>query len=188
MNIQPTAHSLFLSAWDNAPKIPFKTEWKNSTGYLDYATDDDTLKLNTGEFVATLDDYERKVLLKCIGENLYHIVFERFTKGANGILVANSPSGRYLKNLDYSTHGFESSLSVGTTQVFLNLKEPTVLLAKDEEHKILKLINEDTPVSIVSEIIESIQNEVPILLSKIRDAGIDSKSIEFNFLVRQWNL
>ncbi len=59
---QTTAHSLFLQAWEKATKIEFNKEWKNGTGYLDHATND--LELKKDQFVATIDDLNRKVLLK----------------------------------------------------------------------------------------------------------------------------
>lgn len=186
---QPTTHSLFLTAWNNVPKIPFDITWKNGTGYLDHVTDDDSLGLNANDFVGTIDDFNRKVLIKGIGSNLQHVVFERFTDGKNEVLVSNSPSARQLSKLDnYYTHGFESSLSKGTIEVFLNLKEPTALFHPNEQTEVLKLIDKSTLVSTGTKIAEDIDNEIPISVALLRSVGIDMESIEVNFLIKEWNV
>ena len=186
---QPTAYSLFLTAWENAPKIPFKMEWKNGTGYLDHVTDDDSLGLNTNDFVGTIDDFNRKVLIKGLGSNLQHVIFERMIEGKGGVLVSNSPSARQLKKLDnHYTHGFESVLSKGTVEVFLNIKEPTAFFHPNEREEILKLIDKSTLVSVGTKIAEDIENEIPISVALLRSVGIDMESIEVNFLIKEWNV
>lgn len=182
-----TAHSVFLEAWNNAPKIEFNTEWKNKTGYLDFLTDEPDLNLNLNDFVATTDDLNRKVLIKCIGVGLQHVIFERHPIQRPGVLVCNTPHPKLLKGLNYNTKGFQSSLSLGSVQVFLGQKVPTALIKPDDIEELLSTVHEDTNVNTITKIVEDIESGEAIPLHLLSEIGIDVDSIDFSFMVKEWN-
>lgn len=181
------AHQLFVQAWEKTLKIDFDPTWKNGTGYLDYITDDINLKLEKDVIVGTTDDLGRKVLIKGLGSDLYLVVFER---GRNEVLVCNTPSMRSLKkaNIERDFNGFQSSLSKGTVEVFLGLKESNVLFYKEFAAKVLKEIKLTTSVAIGTKLVNDIENEVPILSSVLKDVGIDLNSITVHFNAKDYNV
>lgn len=84
-----TKTELFLAIWNASEKVEFDEEWKNGTGYLDFACD---LSLGEGATGAFTDDYNRKgILLSAKGKSV--VVFERLRNGNEGVLVSNTPRG-----------------------------------------------------------------------------------------------
>lgn len=127
---QPTAYSLFLTAWNNAQKIPFKMEWKNGTDYLDHATNDDELDIPYNEFRATIDDYGRYVLLKGLGLKCNIVVFERHVHGMSEILVNNQPSRHHTKKVGLTNWvGIKDGvLDLRNMEIFLNLRDNLLII------------------------------------------------------------
>lgn len=127
---QPTAYSLFLTAWNSAPKIPFKMEWKNGTNYLDHATNDDELDIPYNEFRATIDDYGRYVLLKGLGLKCNIVVFERHVHGKSEVLVNNQPSHRHTKKVGLTNWVDikDGALDLRNMEIFLNLRDNLLII------------------------------------------------------------
>lgn len=185
-----TAHSLFLEAWNNVPKVEYKTEWENGTGYLDHVTDDSSLDLKKDQFVGTTDTtLNRKVLIKGLGGGLNMVVFERNTKGLKGILVSNTPSGRKLKDfvLDFPKGAFSTSLNINTVKAFLNEQEHTVRFYTEVIDTILKEMNPNTLVSVGSQLIKDIEEEKDISVNHLKQIGIDVNMFKIYLHISQYN-
>ena len=185
-----TAHSIFLEAWNNVPKVEYKTEWENGTGYLDHATTDSSLNLKKDQFVATTaTNSDRKVLIKGLGNGLNQVIFERYTKGHRGILVSNTPSGRKLKDtsLDFPKGAFSTSLNINTVKAFLNEQDHTVRFHKKVIETILKEMNPNTLVSVGSQLIKDIEEEKDISVNRLKQIGIDVNMFEIYLHISQYN-
>ena len=117
-----TAHELFLSLWNDAPMTSFDVEWANGTGYYDYATDDESIKLAKGEMLASLDTgSNRKLLLIGTGQDTSVVLFERYSNGQNGVIVSNTP--RHLRGFEEKTKS-SSSLNAEAIELVLNELKP----------------------------------------------------------------
>ena len=184
-NATLTGHEIFLEAWNNATKIEFNPEWKNGTGYLDHATNDPELNLEAGTFVATTDDYGRKVLIKGLGQNLNQVVFER---GRGDVLVSNLPSARGRKGLDIFSLPYTSSLANKTVQAFLGLTDHTVLFHTDFSDKVLQYVNKDVLVKDGQQLVKDIEEGNAIPLARLKELGIDMELFEVYFNVKQTDI
>lgn len=78
---------------EKTPSIEFNPAWRNHTGYLDYAVEGDQAPvLEPGtivKFVTPQPNNRRGIILSTMFGNV--VVFERFTGGQNGVVVANAP-------------------------------------------------------------------------------------------------
>lgn len=186
-NATLTGHEIFLEAWNNATKIEFNPEWKNTTGYLDHVTNDPELNLEAGTFVATTDDYGRKVLIKGLGQNLNQVVFER---GRGDVLVSNLPSTRSLSKatIDLFTYPFGSSLSKHTVEAFLGLKEHNVVFRTDFSQEFVDHVSSTTSPEVVTQLVKNIEEQTPILLSTLKEVGIDANLFDIYFNINKVNV
>jgi hypothetical protein len=76
--------TFFIEMFNNTSKIDFNSQWKNSTGYLDYICKDDELPEGIHSFV---DDYRRKAIVGKKGNEVF-VVFERYSN-EDGYHVSN---------------------------------------------------------------------------------------------------
>ena len=82
--------------------VQFKPEWANGTGYLDKICFEDEL-IPPGMVGKTVDNHNRRVLV--LGTEKGPVaVFERYTDGKSGCLVANFP---------YTIRRYDSGLGSG---------------------------------------------------------------------------
>lgn len=179
-----TGHELFVEAWNNTTKIDFNIQWKNGTGYLDYATNEN-LGLAKGDMVATTDDYGRKVLIKGLGNDKQHVVFER---GRGDVLVSNLPSARSRKGLDIFSLPYTSSLANKTVQAFLGLTDHTVLFHTDFSDKVLQYVNKDVLVKDGQQLVKDIEEGNAIPLARLKELGIDMELFEVYHNVKQTDI
>lgn len=94
----------FLSTFDNVTAIvPFNPEWKNGTGYFDFAVEGENMpSIPTGLTVKCVDDSGRKMLITSIAGKAEDgdmngkqvscvVIFERYSPEVNRLgLVANA--------------------------------------------------------------------------------------------------
>lgn len=73
-----------------ATPVAFNPEWKNGTGYLDYACLED---FGHGRLVSFTDDNNRRgIAITVKGKSV--VIFERHTNGVGGVFVYNAPGRR----------------------------------------------------------------------------------------------
>lgn len=113
-------HELFLNKHDSVTQIPFKEDWKNGTGYFDYACTDESLNLAKGQFVGSVDNINRKMLIVGVGEGYNVVIFERMSDGYQGVICSNSPHPKHGIGLDLDLGS--TSLSLEHVENFLNYK------------------------------------------------------------------
>jgi len=92
----------------NAGKaVEFNTAWANGTGYFDHVVcNEHAPKLEAGDMICFIDASERRGIILGLPKGLGNIVvFERFTRGENGVLTFNS-----LNKISKS-FGFQGKLS-----------------------------------------------------------------------------
>lgn len=178
-----TALEIFLEAWNNTHKIDFKPEWKNTTGYLDHATDDLELNIPAGVIFATTDDLGRKVLIKGLGNHLNHVLFER---GQRDVIVSNLPHPKLCKesNVDVFTLPYTSSVSKNSVEVYLGLREHNVIFYPKFSSEFLQHIDKNTAVSVGTQLVKDIEESKPITVAALKEVGIDFKVVDIYFNVR----
>jgi hypothetical protein len=178
-----TALEIFLETWNNTHKIDFKSEWKNTTGYLDHATDDLDLNIPAGVIFATTDDIGRKVLIKGLGNHLNHVLFER---GRGDVLVSNLPHPKLYKelNVDVFTLPYTSSVSKNSVEAYLGLREHNVVFYPEFSSEFLQYIDKNTAVSVGTQLVKDIQEGTPILVSTLKEVGINLNSVNIYFNIR----
>lgn len=96
-------HNKFIYLFNHTRiAVQFKPEWANGTGYLDKICYEDEL-IPPGMVGKTVDNHNRRVLV--LGTKKGPVaVFERYTDGKNGCLVANFP---------YTIRRYDSGLGSG---------------------------------------------------------------------------
>lgn len=169
--------AVFETFWSGLPQIEFKTSWKNGTGYLDYVTSED-LGLSVGEFVGTTDDFNRKVIIKCVAPGYNHALFQR-TYSEPHIIVSNEP---HRKSGVETLLGYASNLSTGTLKVFLGLKEHNIVFYPERYKEVFKGIE------ITQEIMDKVEKEIPFTLTELNSLGVDVHNGFFNLSVKDLNV
>lgn len=185
-----TAHSILLQLWNDAPKVDFNPEWKNGTGYLDFATHTPELAVAKDTYVALTDDLNRKVILKGLGNDFNLVIFERNPEGKGGIVVTNLPHPRTLRKNDikFFSLPFNSSLSKETMETVAGTKESNVIFYPEFSSEILKFINKETLVEVGQKLVEDIENSLPITVKHLESVGIDLSLFEVYFNIKQVNV
>lgn len=91
MTLAEMTADLFNTRYNKISKeIPFDPEWNNGTGYYDGAVD---LELAPGEEAKSVSPMPNNRKLIFIGTQLGTVVlFQRFTDGADGVIVKNVSS------------------------------------------------------------------------------------------------
>lgn len=85
-----------------ASEVPFNPEWKNGTGYLDYACYED---FGHGQLVSFTDDSQRRgIAITVRGRSV--VIFERNPYGEGDVFVYNAPGRR---NSEFRLQGYSSS-------------------------------------------------------------------------------
>lgn len=165
------AYELFQQAWEAATKIDFKEEWKNGTGYLDFLATAPGLNLEAGSFLACLDDYGRRVLIKGMGYDANIVVFERHTHGNSEVLVNNCPSWRYLKKVGFIDYvGIpDGQLSTRSMEIFLGIRENKFILSEAG----VKYLNDRVSGEVLAEALED-------LVTRGQTEGITEKELLAN--------
>lgn len=91
-----TFHTLAICAIKNNAVIPFNAMWKNTTGYLDGASEGpDAPLLQMSQVCTAVDDHGRRiVIIGCGAGEGNAVIFERFKDAKDdGVLVGNIPYG-----------------------------------------------------------------------------------------------
>jgi hypothetical protein len=107
--IDNDAGAAFLEIYNSIEgKVPFSQSWNNGTGYFNGAVRE--VKLASGERAASrCPETDRRLIL--LGTVLGTVVFfERYSGGADGVVVANAPHGvrcLHLPSLRDSSIGAE---------------------------------------------------------------------------------
>ncbi len=83
---------------------------------------------------------------------------------------------------------FASSLSKETIETVLGLKESNIVFYPEFSSEILQHINKETLVSIGEELVKNIQNEQPILVSHLKEIGIDPDNFEIYMNIKATNI
>ena len=97
-------HNKFIYLFNHTRiAVQFKPEWANGTGYLDKICREYEL-IPPGLVGKTVDNHNRRVLILGTEEGPV-AVFESYTNGDSGILVANFPNG--IRRYDSGLGEFE---------------------------------------------------------------------------------
>ena len=154
-------YELFQQAWEAATKIEFNPEWKNGTDYLDYATDAEDLNLEAGQFVACIDDLNRRVLIKGCGKKANIVVFERHGHGLSDVLVNNQPYHRYLKSVGFTDYVgiLDGRVDTHNMEIFLDMRENKFIISELGVDYLNKNTPKDTDTTVLEALIQRASTE-----------------------------